>query len=271
MKSPPLLECWLPHFETLRRLLLNPRVNDEELAASLAAARQQQLLSVIWLLGKTQAGKTAIIQALTGSPLAEIGTDFRLCTRSSRFDDYPTEAPVVRFLNTRGLGERTCDPDEDLHYCESQAHLLLVVMKAMDLDQGAILTVRRTVRDRHPTWPVIIAQSGLNEGYPQGQGHVLPYPYDQEGWTARVPTPLARALASQRESLGQLPGTGPRRWAPIDLTLPEDGLKPADYGLAALWAAIGAVTASDLRARLSADAEVRDVFARAAPPSSVMP
>jgi uncharacterized protein (DUF697 family) len=269
MKIFPLLERWLQNFETLRRLLLNPSVNDEELEASLAAARQRQPLPVIWLLGKTQAGKTSIIQGLTGSPLAEIGTGFRPCTRASRFYDYPAEAPVVRFLDTRGLGERAYDPDEDIHYCESQAHLVLVVMKALDLDQGAILTVLPTVRARHPTWPVIIAQSGLSEGYPPGQGHVLPYPYDQEGWPASVPTDLARALISQRETLGPLPGAGPLRWVPIDLTQPGDGLEPADYGLAALWTAIDAVTTSDLHTRLNADAEVRDVFARTAHPHIV--
>lgn len=269
MKIFPFLERWLPNFETLRRLLLNPGVNNEELEASLAAARQRQPLPVIWLLGKTQAGKTSIIQGLTGSPLAEIGNGFRPCTRASRFYDYPAEAPLVRFLDTRGLGERAYDPDEDIHYCESQAHLVLVVMKAMDLDQGAILTVLRRVRARHPNWPVIIAQSGLSEGYPPGQGHALPYPYGQEGWPARVPTDLARALTRQRETLGPLAGAGPLRWVPIDLTQPGDGLEPADYGLAALWTAIDAVTTSDLRKRLNADAEVRDVFARAAHPHIV--
>ena len=263
------LKNWLPDFTDLRRLLLNPSVDDQALEATLAAARQRQPLPVIWLLGKTQAGKTAIVQALTGSPLAEIGTGFRPCTRTARFYDYPEDAPVVRFLDTRGLGERAYDPDEDIQYCESQAHLVLGVMKAMDLEQEAVTRVLRQVRGRHPTWPVVIAQTGLNEGYPPGQGHVLPYPFDQDDWPSRIPADLGRALVAQRATLGTLPGSGPSRWVPIDLTLPEDGLEPTDYGLAALWAAIGAVTADDLRARLGADADVHDLFARTAHPHIV--
>jgi uncharacterized protein (DUF697 family) len=263
------LKHWLPDFTDLRRILLNPSIDDEALEAALAAARQRQPLPVIWLLGKTQAGKTAIVQALTGSPLAEIGTGFRPCTRTARFYDYPAEAPVVRFLDTRGLGERAYDPDEDIQYCESQAHLVLGVIKAMDLAQEPVTRVLGQVRARHPTWPVVIAQTGLNEGYPPGQGHVLPYPFDQEDWPSRLPADLGRALIAQRETLSRLPGAGPPRWVPIDLTLSEDGLPPSDYGLAALWAAIGAVTAGDLRARLGADAEVHDLFARAAHPHIV--
>jgi len=108
-----------------------------------------------------------------------------------------------------------------------------------------------------------------NEGYPPGQGHVLPYPFDQEDWPSRLPADLTRALVAQRATLGTLPGSGPSRWVPIDLTLPEDGLEPTDYGLAALWAAIGEVTAGDLWARLGADAGVHDLFARAAHPHIV--
>lgn len=191
------------------------------------------------------------------------------CSRTARFYDYPAEAPVVRFLDTRGLGERAYDPAEDIVFCESQAHLVLGDMKAMALNQAAVTSVQRTVRKRHPNWAVVIAQTGLNEGYPPGQGHVLAYPYGQEDWPSCIPADLGRTLVAQRVTLGPLPGSGPPCWVPIYLTLPEDGMEPADYGLAALWATIGAVTASDLRAHLSADAEVRDVFARAAHPHIV--
>lgn len=263
------MKPWLPSFAELRRRLLNPGAEDGELAASLEAARQRLPVPVIWLLGKTQAGKTAIIQALTGSPRAEIGTGLRPCTRTASLYDYPAEAPVVRFLDTRGLGERAYDPVEDIRYCESQSHLVLGVMKAMDLQQGVVFDVLRAIRERHPGWPVLIAQTGLNEGYPPGQGHVLPYPYSQEGWAARASTDLGRALAGQRERLGTLPGSGPLHWVAIDLTLPGDGLEPIDYGLPALWSAIGEVLASDLQARLGADAGVRDLFARTAHPHIV--
>jgi uncharacterized protein (DUF697 family) len=66
-----------------------------------------------------------------------------------------------------------------------------------------------------------------------------------------------------------LPGTAPVHWIPIDLTLPEDGWEPADYGLEALWTAIGEISALGLQARLRGDAGVRDVYARAAHPHIV--
>jgi len=263
------LERWLTDFVSLRRLLLNPRVDDVALESTLREALGRQPPPVIWLLGKTQAGKTAIIQALTGSPAAEIGTGFRPCTRTARFYDFPAEAPVVRFLDTRGLGERAYDPAEDIHYCEAEAHLVLGVMKATDLDQGSVIQVLQQVRDRHPVWPVVIAQTGLHEGYPPGSGHVLPYPFDRESWPAVIPQPLTRALLKQREDLGPMSGIAVPRWVPIDLTLVGDGLEPTDYGLAALWEAISEVSVLDLRARLCADAEVRDIFARVAHPHIV--
>ena len=131
------------YWRRLREALLNPRVDDEALEAALREARARQPLPVLWLIGKTQAGKTSIIRALTGSETAEIGNGFQPCTRTARFYDFPIEAPVVRFLDTRGLGEVDYDPGDDIHYCESQAHLLLGVMKATDIRQDAVFDVLR--------------------------------------------------------------------------------------------------------------------------------
>jgi uncharacterized protein (DUF697 family) len=260
---------WTQSWRGLRDLLLQPRVDDAALDEALRAARARQPLPVVWLLGKAQSGKTSIIRALTGSPAAEIGNGFRPCTRTARLYDFPAEAPVVRFLDTRGLGEVAYDPGEDIQYCESQAHLVLGVMKAMDLSQDAIFEVLRAVRRRHPQWPVLIAQTGLHEGYPCGAGHPLPYPFDRVPWPLAVPTDLMRALLAQREGLGMPVGDSPPCWVPIDLTLPEDGLEPANYGLDALWSAIGQVSTLDLRARLYGDTAVRDTYARAAHPHIV--
>ncbi len=264
--SKPEPRPWPHRWSRLRDLLLEPQVDDQALDAALQAARERQSLPVVWLLGKAQSGKTSIIRTLTGSPNAEIGDGFRPCTRTARLFDFPEEAPVVRFLDTRGLGEVAYDPSEDIEFCESQAHLVLGVMKATDLGQGAVVEVLRAVRRRHPSWPVLIAQTGLHEGYPPGMGHLLPYPFDREPCPESVPTGLARALRAQRELLGRLPGEPPPRWVPVDLTLPEDELPPIDYGIDALWSAIGEVSTLNLQARLYGDPGVRDTFAQAAHP-----
>ena len=260
---------WPDYWRRLREALLKPQVNGAALEAALREARARQPLPVLWLVGKTQAGKTSIIRALTGSETAEIGNGFQPCTRTARFYDFPTEAPVVRFLDTRGLGEVAYDPAEDIRYCEAQAHLVLGVMKATDIRQDAVFEVLRAVRRRHPEWPALIAQTGLHEAYPPGGEHLLPYPYDREPLPPQVPVDLARALAAQRERLGKLPGLSPARWVALDLTLPDDGFEPVNYGLEALWAAVEAVSALGLQAMLRGDAGMRDVYECAAHPHIV--
>jgi predicted GTPase len=79
-----------------------------------ARERAQTTAPVVWLLGKTGAGKTAIVSALTGDPRAVIGEGFEACTRTAAFYDVPAEAPLLRFLDTRGLGEVRYDPASDI-------------------------------------------------------------------------------------------------------------------------------------------------------------
>src|SRR5262245_24885512 len=76
---------------------------------------KQTPIPVIWLLGKTQSGKTSIIKFLTGADEAEIGRGFKPCTRFSREYRFPTdEAPLLIFQDTRGLEEPGYDATEDI-------------------------------------------------------------------------------------------------------------------------------------------------------------
>jgi len=268
MASPD-TKHWPDGWNLLREALLNPRVNPEKLDEALREARARQPLPVLWLLGKAQAGKTSIIRALTGSTTAGIGNGFQPCTRTARFYDFPSETPVVRFLDTRGLGEVAYDPSEDIHYCESQAHLVLGVIKATDIRQDEVFEMLRQIRKRHPEWPVLMIQTGLHEAYPPGIEHALPYPYDQQPWPLQVPHDLIRSLQAQRDRLGKLPGSALVHWVAVDLTLPEDGWKPVNYGLDALWTAIDEVSLLVLQARLQGNPEVRDAYTRAAHPHIV--
>jgi predicted GTPase len=98
--------------------------------AAEARQRAQAAAPVVWLLGKTGAGKTAVISALTGDSRAEIGEGFAPCTRTAAFYDVPLQAPLLRFLDTRGLGETSYDPTTDIAWCEGQSHLVLVAVGA---------------------------------------------------------------------------------------------------------------------------------------------
>jgi uncharacterized protein (DUF697 family) len=220
-------------WETLPDQILSPQVAPDEIEQCVAAARSQLPVPVFWLLGKAQSGKSSIVRALTGSDQAEVGNGFRACTRTSRIYAFPEEnQPFIRFLDTRGLGEVAYDPAEDLMTFQRQAHLLLIVVKALDHAQSPVLGPAREIIRARPDWPILVAQTCLHEGYPPGQReHIQPYPYQNAAATGQVPTDLVRSLAQQRAAFN-LPGA---IYVPIDFTLPEDGFDPVYYGLEALW------------------------------------
>lgn len=193
------------------------------------AENARRFAPVVWLLGKVQSGKTSIIRTLTQASDAEIGSGFRACTRTARVFDFPSEAPIIRFLDTRGLGEVDYDASEDIDFCQARSHLILAVVKALDVEQQVVLDVIRTTRQRHPDWPVVVAQTSLHEAYSSGQSHIQPYPFGPTVSTA-LPEHLRRALDYQRALFQTLPGRGGLSFVPIDFTRQGDGLDPADYG-----------------------------------------
>lgn len=255
---------WITYWQKLQTVLTDPKIDEAALETSLKQAREKISLPVFWLIGKTQAGKTSIIHALTGSEAAEIGNGFQPCTRYSSFYDFPQQAPLVRFLDTRGLGEVDYDPGEDIRYCESQAHLLIAVMKIADLKQQLVFDVLHTVRMRQPDWPIIMVQTGLHELYGINRNHVIPWPFNQEPLPNEIPPDLQRALQAQHQLASGLPGTAPIHWVPVDLTLPEDGFNPPNYGLEPLWQTIELILPLGLQQQLGGDKEVQDLFSRSA-------
>lgn len=219
------------------------------------AERARALAPVVWMLGKVQSGKSSIIRGITRANEAAIGDGFRPCTRSSRIYEFPGDAPVLRFLDTRGLGEAGYDPAEDLQFAEQHANLILVTMRAMDPQQRDLVDVVKLVRKRNPDWPVVVAQTTLHDGYDSGTDHILPYPFAPMAPLSDVPglpNDLLRALAFQRTLFDDLKGDSPPLFVPIDLTHPDDGLHPADYGLEALTEAIAAVAPAGLLSALEA-------------------
>jgi uncharacterized protein (DUF697 family) len=234
-----------------------------------ARERARANAPVVWLLGKTGAGKTAIVAALTGDPRAEVGTGFEPCTRTAAFYDVPPEAPLLRFFDTRGLGEASYDPTEDMAWCEQQSHLLLVVMQISDPVQDVVLRPLRAARRRHPDWPVVVAQTGLHRLYPAGMQHPSVYPYTggpEDERQPALPHALRQALAHQRQQFEELPGPPPR-FVAIDFTLPQDGFAPLDFGLEALWRALEEAGCSAFEALhfARADTESDRIRARARP------
>jgi uncharacterized protein (DUF697 family) len=251
---------WWPGIASRARAYFLPSAHKVADAATSREAKEQARrvatadAPFIWLFGKVQSGKSSIVQCLTGATAAEVGEGFRPMTRSTAVFDFPTEAPLLRFLDTRGLGEQGYDPAEDLAACERMAHLLIVVMRVGDPAQQAVIEALRGIRDRHPGWPMIVAQTWLHSLYQYPPAHPQPYPFTggpQDADVPGVPSDLSRGLMYQRGLFDQLPGKGRILFVPVDFTRPEDGLPPADYGLEKLLAAIEATAPEAVRARLA--------------------
>jgi len=164
----------------------------------------------LWLLGKTGAGKSSIVRALTG--LGEVGSGFAPCTRTAHAFDFPAETPILRFLDTRGLGEAGYDPSEDLAEAERGSHMVLVVSRLDDPVQGAVAGALAALRVRRPKMPVLVVHTGAD---------MMPDPGTLERARSRQQQVMEKAAR------GGLDG--------VTMALPDDG---AAQGLEELRAAI---------------------------------
>ena len=210
--------------------LFSASAREARLQEHLERLRARLPVPLFWLFGKTQSGKTSIIKYLTGAEGAEIGKGFQPCTRFSRLYHFPLrEAPLITFLDTRGLDEPGYDPAEDLARFNEQAHVLLVTVKALDHAQENVLEHLRTIRGARQSRPVLLALTCLHEAYPQQQ-HPLPYPFTPGGEATldspALPDDLRRSLAEQRRRFEGMVD----RVVAIDLTPAEEGFNDPDYG-----------------------------------------
>jgi uncharacterized protein (DUF697 family)/predicted GTPase len=242
----------------IRNKILFPTVDDESYRKSLKDIRERLPVPVIWLLGKTQSGKTSIIQALTGHPRAEIGNGFQPCTRTSSLFSFPSEqTPIVHFLDTRGLGEIGYDPQEDLQLFLRGSHLLIVVVKVMDHALEPLKDALKIICPKRPNWPVLVVQTNLHEGYG-----------NQEA-TGSVPQNLMRSLKFQQQELSEWT----REFVAVDLTQPNDGYIDSNYGLEALWQKIEMLLPTSLHALIqgtpSLHRTLQDVHSQSAHPQII--
>jgi uncharacterized protein (DUF697 family) len=264
MRKPK--EIW----ERVWRQFASPGVGEAELERCFQQVWRDLPVPVYWLLGKAQSGKTSLIRALTGNTRAEIGNGFRACTRTA--SEYPVpsdEDCLLRFLDTRGLGEVNYDPAEDIAHFQDQAHLLIVVMKALDHAQQSVMQALSQIHAARPNWPILVVQTSLHEGYvARTDQHCVPYPYNQTPLPPSVPEDLARSLTTQRQMFAEMKIKA--RFVAVDFTLPEDGYEPSDYGLDPLWDAIEELLPLGLRSMLQQHEQLRknlrDAHLRAAHP-----
>ncbi len=151
---------------------------------------------VLWLLGKTGSGKSSLIAALTGG--ADIGDGFTPCTQTAQAFDYPADQPVLRFLDTRGLGEAGYDPAQDLTEAERGSHAVLVLARLDDPVQGAVSDVLAELCARRPRLEVLVVHTGADLLRDDGARARA-----RAATQARFDTAAGRALPSVMLALGE--------------------------------------------------------------------
>ncbi|HJZ59314.1 MAG TPA: DUF697 domain-containing protein, partial [Gemmataceae bacterium] len=216
-----------------------------DLEATLTELRAKTPAPVFWLVGKTQSGKTSIIKFLTGADDAVIGSGFRPTTRTTRRFEFPTaDAPLLTFLDTRGLDEPGYDPAADIAALDPIAHVVIVTAKATDFAQGNVRAALEPIRRANPSRPVVLCVTTLHEAIPR-KPLPVPYPWGQESGVrsqeserpAASLAPDPRLLAPEYDDLRRCIEEHARAFeglydalVPIDLTRPEDQFPDPNYG-----------------------------------------
>ncbi|NND92190.1 MAG: kinase [Granulosicoccus sp.] len=181
-----------------------------------ALSHHRDTLPVLWLLGKTGSGKSSLIQRLTGDTRAEIGNGFEPCTQSAVLYDHPQDAPVMRFLDTRGLGEARYDPAADLAAASGGSHALLILTRVDDPAQEDVLSALRALHSSDQELAILHVHTAL---------HTL------------GPSELTRAIDFNTGQIATALHGAPPTVA-VDFTDPDDGFDDPDVGLGELREAI---------------------------------
>jgi uncharacterized protein (DUF697 family)/GTP-binding protein EngB required for normal cell division len=164
---------------------INPNENSD---LNKGSQKWEQQLPTIWLLGKTGAGKSSIIEALTNNSSVEIGNGFSPCTTSSKHYDYPADEPILRFLDTRGLSEINYNPSEDIELCQKSSHALIVVMKVDEVEQSDVLDALRKIKKIGGIEHLLVVHSNILSISTKDRAKAIEYNQHQfeEAWGEKI-------------------------------------------------------------------------------------
>lgn len=201
-------------FDQIKSYLGFGSLTDEQFEQQRNELLKRIPVPVFWLFGKTGSGKSSIVRYITGSTQAEVGNGFQPQTRSSFRYDFPSSSQtLVRFLDTRGLGEAGYNPHEDIDSFDSSTHVVIVVVRVMDHALAEVVEPLRAIRAARPSRPIVLALTCLHEAYPFEQ-HPVPDPF---------------MLPNQRREAGSLDSDAPAADAADHV--PEFGVNPSELAV----------------------------------------
>ena len=230
---------WLRHLRPPRALPA-----EKEYDRDIEALRQQVPVPVLWLFGKTGSGKSTVVRYLTGAEEATIGAGFKPHTKTSRLFDFPAEdQPLLRFLDTRGLGEVGYDPAEDIESFGKASQLMLATVRITDHALDNMLAHLRIIRAAAPERPLILVVTCLHQApgaldISATQPDPFPDPFepgsDVEEKSSTVGGQATTTISSELQALlaekeRQFAGLADHL-VPIDITPPAEGFANPEFG-----------------------------------------
>jgi len=166
------------HKHNFRRILRRERASSD--VEDAAFSHNEALLPTLWLLGKTGAGKSTLIQTLTGENDIALGRGFKPCTQTARRYLFPADKPIVAFLDTRGLAEAHYNADADVQVCQQTSHALVLVMRAQDQEQSHVLQALRQIKRAGGIHSAVLVHTAIHAiASPQDRARCIQVQHEQ--------------------------------------------------------------------------------------------
>ncbi len=159
-------------------------------------------------------------------------------TRASGYDFPDSLEPLLTFIDTRGLGEASYDPQEDIARFSGTTQLMLVTVRVTDHALQPVIEPLRRIRAAQPHRPVLLTLTCLHEATGQVDITGLEDPFVVCGAqtpgssplelqaSPNIPAGLQTLLAEKANQFKGLYDV----LLPIDLTRPEDGFAEPNFG-----------------------------------------
>jgi uncharacterized protein (DUF697 family) len=133
--------------------------SDRDVSESVELLRIERI-PTIWMLGKTGAGKSSFTKKLTGYAHIPIGMGFMPCTQTMDEYLFPDIEPLLKLLDTRGLGEAEYDSSDDVKTASEISDLIVIVAKLDEPNQSDVLAVLKGAKKFSVSSNLVVLHTG---------------------------------------------------------------------------------------------------------------